>query len=459
MKSIEIKIAYIGGGSRYWARDLLADLGQSTRLSGRIDLYDIDRTAAEKNAAIAAAIFNRPEAKTRFAVRAVRRLSEALRGADFVVLSIEPGPTVMRYADLEVPARHGIVQPVGDTTGPGGIARALRAVPIYTEFGRQIGEHCPQAWVINYTNPMTLCTAALYAEMPRIKAFGCCHEVFHTQDRIADLVGQWFRVPSPPRRQIEVGLNGINHFTWLTAVGWRGRDLMPHLRELAADPVFFRSRARMARANKDAERWFESSGLVGFDLLRRFGALGAAGDRHLCEFVPWYAVDEEELHRWGVILTPYEWRLRRAREVDKDVAFYAGKPLESTEEEGARLIEALAADVPLETNVNLPNRGQAPDLPRGHIVETYARFRRDRVSPLSASPLPPGASALVRRVIDVQQLTLQAALGRNVDVAFQALLLDPLVHLPVDESWTMFKAMLRHMKAYLPRWRLPASDE
>jgi alpha-galactosidase len=455
MKPTEIKIAYIGGGSRHWARDLLADLALSTRLTGRVDLYDIDRTAAEKNVAVAAAMFNRPEARTRFSVRAVRRLSEALRGADFVVVSIEPGPTTLRYADLEIPARHGIVQPVGDTTGPGGIARALRAIPIFSELGRQIAEHCPRAWTINYTNPMTLCTAALHAAAPRIKAFGCCHEVFHTQQHIAGLAGQWFDAPRPPRRQIEIELNGINHFTWVSAAAWQGRDLMPHLRKLSADPAFFRSRAHAARANKRAQRWFESFGLIAFDLLHRFGALGAAGDRHLCEFVPWYALDEAELHRWGVILTPYSWRLGRVRQADQGVAYYAGKPLAPTDEEGAALIEALAGNAPLDTNVNLPNRGQAPDLPLGHVVETYAHFQRDRASPRLARPLPAGASALVRRVIDVQQLTLRAALERDVELAFQALLLDPLVHLSVDESWTMFKAMLHYLKPHLPGWRLP----
>jgi alpha-galactosidase/6-phospho-beta-glucosidase family protein len=455
VKPTEIKVAYIGGGSRFWARDLLGDLAQSQRLTGRVELYDIDRPAAEKNAAIGAAIFDRPEARTRFSVHAVKRLSDALRGADYVVLSIEPGPTEMRYADLEIPAQHGILQPVGDTTGPGGIARTLRAVPLYIEFARQIAEHCPQAWVINYTNPMTLCTAALHAAAPGIKAFGCCHEVYQTQHRLADLVARWFGVQRPPREQIKVELSGINHFTWVTAASWQGRDLLPRLRAFVAEPRFFKSHARAARANKFAERWFESSGQVAFDLLRRFGALGAAGDRHLVEFVSWYAVNEAQLHRWGVILTPYAWRRRRMYEVDRDVAYYAQTQLRPSGEEGVKLIEALAGNARLKTNMNLPNRGQAPDLLPGHIVETNAEFRRDSVEPLVTRPLPAGAAALVRRVIDVQQLTLRAALERDPDLAFQALLLDPLVHLPVDEAWTMFKGMLHHMKPCLPGWRLP----
>ena len=127
-------------------------------------------------------------------------MADALRGADFVVLSIEPGPTEARYADLVIPAKYGILQPVGDTTGPGGIARALRAVPIYTDFALKIERYCPKAWVINYTNPMTLCMAALYAATPKIKAFGCCHEVFHTQKRLAGLVAAWTGISPTPTR-------------------------------------------------------------------------------------------------------------------------------------------------------------------------------------------------------------------------------------------------------------------
>jgi galacturan 1,4-alpha-galacturonidase len=453
VKSTAIKIAYIGGGSRYWARELLADLAQSARLTGEVVLFDIDRPAAEKNVAVANAIFGRPEARTRFSVRAATRVADALRGADFVVLSIEPGPTSLRYVDLEIPARFGIVQPVGDTTGPGGIARALRSIPTYSEFARQIAAHCPKAWVINYTNPMTLCTAALYAAAPRIKAFGCCHEVFHTQDRLAGYVARWFGCPQPPRGEIKVDLNGINHFTWITAASWQGHDLMPRLRALVSKPSFFRSRADEARKNKSAEQYFHSPGLVAFDLLRRFGALGAAGDRHLAEFVPWYAVNEAELHRWGVVLTPFSWRLRRSRKADTRLEEFSTGPLKASGEEGVKLIEALAGIAPLHTNVNLPNRGQSPDLLPGHVVETNAVFRRDRVTPVVAQALPAGPAALVRRVIQVQQLTLKAALERDPDLAFQAMLLDPLVHIPANDAHKMFKAMMRLLAPHLPGWR------
>lgn len=458
MPNVEIKIAYLGGGSRYWARDVMLDLAQSPHLRGRIDLYDIDHASAQKNAGIGNGIFQRPDATARFAVRAVRRLADALKGADFVVISIEPGPVELRYADLQIPLAHGVLQPVGDTTGPGGILRALRSIGTFTAFGEDIATHCPKAWVINYTNPMTLCTAALFAGFPQIRAFGCCHEVFGTQHRLATLVAGWFGVSVPARDEIKLEIAGVNHFTWASAATWEGRDLFPLLRDHIASPGFFSPRraATIARGHRRAERWFTSPGLVAFDLFRRFGALGAAGDRHLAEFVPWYlAHGEDGLMRWGVTATPYAWRLRRRSLRDHPPESYVTRPLQPSGEEGVRQIEALAGCGELFTNVNLPNAGQMPAAPSGFVVETYAHFRRNQVVPAVVRPLPAGAQALVSRIIEVQRLTLAAALRRDVDLAFQAILADPLVRLSTDEAWKMWTAMLRYTRGHLPGWPIP----
>ena len=451
----EIKIAYIGGGSRGWARDLISDLALCPELKGSVDLYDINLESARKNAAISERIFARPEAQTNFKVKAVRKLSEALKGADFVVLSIEPGPMELRYADLEIPAKYGILQPVGDTSGPGGILRALRAIPLFLDFAKAIAEHCPRAWVINYTNPMTLCTAALHAGFPGIKVFGCCHEVFHTQTRLARLVAAWFNVPEPSRQEIHLEIGGVNHFTWATEARWGDEDLFPHLRRMVEDPATFRSREKEARANKKNQRWFEILGDVSNDFFRRFGALGAAGDRHLCEFVPWYVTSEKNLHRWGVILTPYSWRAARWKLVDKPVEFYAERMLKPSGEEGVRLMCALLGRGTLNTNMNLPNEGQAPELPRGHIVESYAHVSADSIRPIVCKPLPSGAQLLVDRIAGVQALTLRAARERDAGLGFQALLADPLVSIPMDDAWRMHREMLAHTREYLPGWNIP----
>ncbi len=447
-----IKIAYIGGGSRYWARDLMKDLALAGLFEGEIRLYDIDLESARRNEAIADRIFSRPEAKSRFKVRAVKTLAACLKGADFVVISIEPGPIEARYADLEIPLKYGIVQPVGDSTGPGGILRGLRSIPVYAGFAASIMEHCPRAWVINYTNPMTLCTRTLYAVAPEIRAFGCCHEVFGTQNRIARLAAGWFGVEKIGRKEIAVDVNGINHFTWVTKASWRGHDLMPRLREYAADPALYGDRTRASRKRTANNGFFRSEGLVAIDLLRRFGVMGAAGDRHLVEFVPWYTTDVATLNRWGVICTPYSYRLKRQTSPDVGADSYSQQSINPSGEEGVQQMAALAGLGDLDTNVNLPNLGQSAGLPLDAVVETNACFRAGSLTPKTAHPLPPGAEALVRRVVDVQEITLRAGLELDLDLAREAILCDPLVNIPTDTVMAMFDEMLRNIAPCLKEY-------
>ncbi len=453
MAKKKIRIAYIGGGSRNWAHFLMKDLALCPHLGGELVLYDIDRAGARANVRIAERIFAHPDAVTSFRTTAARTPREALKGADFVVMSIEPGPITMRHADLEIPARCGIVQPVGDSTGPGGLLRALRAVPIYADYAHRIMNICPKAWVISYTNPMTLCTSALYAAEPKIRAFGCCHEVFGTQSRLAERVKRWFRVPRPKRAEISLDISGVNHFTFATAARWKGRDLFPRLRRELARPGAFRDRTRTARGRKRRGEWFRSDGLIACDLFVRFGALGAAGDRHLAEFVPWYLGSEKELHRWGAVLTPYSYRLANARR-QRRKKYVLPEKLSGSGEEGVAQMLALLGVKPLDTNVNQPNRGQNPDLPLGAVTESYARFRKGSVKPKRAGRLPAALAAHMRHVCENQQLALCAALERDRDLAFQVLLSDPLVKLPTDRAWKMFTQMLRGAKKMLPGWKI-----
>lgn len=450
----ECKIAYIGGGSRNWARHVMTDLALCEHLTGEIALYDIDYPAAERNVELAGHIFGHPDAQTTFAVHACAAAPEALRGADFVFLSILPGPMEMFANDLDIPARYGILQTVGDTTGPGGISRALRTVPIYVDYAHQIMAHCPQAWVINYTNPMTLCTAAFYAAEPQIKAFGCCHEVFGTQHRLAWLAHDDFDTPPVDRREIKTDVAGVNHFTFATRATWHGIDLFPIVERYISRAGFWDDHTAWAQEQSAMGNWFHSQGLIAFDFYRRYGALGAAGDRHLVEFVPWYLRSEADIHRYGVILTPSSYRLGTWRPAIEPPERHDDGHLRHTGEEGVDQIMALLGIAPLDTNVNLPNRGQIPGLPLGAVVETNAQFRRDSLTPVIPTPLPPALLGLVRRVVEGQQLTLQAAIERNLDLSFQALLNDPLCTIPVDRAWEMWNELLRANAAMLPGWDL-----
>ena len=456
---IEIKIAYIGGGSRYWAQLVMTDLALCPHLTGEIALYDIDYEAAMRNVERAERIYSHPDAETTFHVEAYQDVEPVLDGADFVILSILPGPMQMFANDLDIPKKYGILQTVGDSTGPGGISRALRSVPTYLDYAHQIMEHCSDAWVINYTNPMTLCTAALYAAEPEIQAFGCCHEVFGTQRMLADLVARYGDEPAPPRNEIKTDVAGVNHFTFATEATWHGRDLYPLLYRHMQQEGFWRDRTAWSEKAKAEGRWFDSERLIAFDYLRRFGVLGAAVDRHLAEFVPWYLTSEADLHRYGVILTPSSYRMgtwqppqNAPQEETDDESQERNVTLNLSGEEGVMQMLALLGVEPLDTNVNLPNRGQMPNLPLGAVVETNAQFRNDSLKPVTPEPLPEGVHSLVQRIVNVQEMTLQAAIDRDKHLAFQALLNDPLCQIPTDRAWAMFNELLDANRAMLPGW-------
>lgn len=438
----ETKICIIGGGSRQWAIQFFRDLAYNKMTHGSISLYDIDKEAARNNVNVAERAFAVNSSEGRFTVEAVDGLEEALKGSDLVIISIEPGCTECRYGDLVLPEEYGILQSVGDTTGPGGIMRARRAIPLFVDFAKAIGAECPEAWVINYTNPMTLCTAALYEGFPGIKALGCCHEVFGLENFIAKLVSQWFGVPVPDRREIKCDITGVNHFTWFTGVTWKGIDLMPRLKELARNPAIYEDATAKAKDRLKREAWFECDHTIALQLLKDFGALGAAGDRHLAEFLPWFLRSDEELWRYGVIRTPYSWRVSQAAE--KRAKVFKDEELLATlsDEEGVDIMRSLMGDRTLYTNMNRPNEGQVSYLPKGRIVETNCFISENSIVPVVSSDPPLAVQQLVRKASDVQQLTLEAVLRKDDSLLFQAFLLDPLMTLERSKAEELFSRML-----------------
>jgi alpha-galactosidase len=457
---VSIKIAYIGGGSRYWAKMVLTDLALEPALTGEIALYDLDFDAAVQNEVFGRELAAHPDARHPFTVRACRDVADALRGADFVFMSILPGRMQLMAHDLDIPSEFGIHQTVGDTTGPGGISRALRTIPIYTAYAQLLMEHCPRAWVINYTNPMTLCTAALYAAAPGIKAIGCCHEVFGTQKKMAGIIARLWNEPEPKRDEIKLDISGVNHFTFATRATWRGRDLFPLLDQYLKTEYDWSDQTPWSVGQRDEGKFFGSRAMIAWDFYRRFGAIGAAGDRHLVEFVPWYVSSIENLHRHGVVQTPSSFRLGTwqppgnrpaATTVAADTRPFLERPLQHSGEEGVAQLLALVGGPPLDTNVNLPNTGQMPQFAHGIVVETNAQIRHNSITPVIAAPLPDAVRSLVQRVVDVQTLTLQASLRGDPHLALQALALDPLCgHLPLARLEELLHRLLTANREALP---------
>lgn len=437
----DVKVCIIGGGSRLWAIQFLKDLTLQDKVRAHVALYDIDKEAAFSNERVASEIFRINGKEKQLSVSVADSLPEGLLDADFVIIAIEPGAIEIRQADLEEPEAVGILQTVGDTTGPGGLMRARRALPLFFDFAREIERYCPSAWVINYTNPMTLCTAALYKAFPRIKALGCCHEVFHTQTYLAEFFARKKEIAAPDRREIDIDVSGLNHFTFVTKALYKGEDIIPSLSGYASDPDAFPDLTEKARERVREGKWFDSDHLAALLFLRDFGTLGAAGDRHLAEFVPFFLTSDENIWRYGFVRTPYSYRKEEA--IRKRNKVYTAEELiaKASDEEGVDILLSLAGERTLKTNVNIPNNGQVRYLGEGHIVESNGYISADSIVPIVSADPSIAIQGLVRRVENVQDIALEAIWREDKDLLFQAFMLDPLMSLDAGRAEELFERM------------------
>lgn len=456
-KAEDVKIAYIGGGSRGWAWGLMSDLAVCEDMSGDVYLYDIDYEAAKANEIIGNKFNSAEGAKTTWNYKAVESIAEALTGADAVIISILPGTFDEMESDVHTPEKYGIYQSVGDTTGPGGIIRAMRTIPMFEEIAENIKKYCPRAWVINYTNPMTLCVKTLYRVFPEIRAFGCCHEVFGTQ-RLFSIVVKEFFDEDVKREDIKVNVLSVNHFTWLTSATYKNIDLFPYYEKFCAK--YSNGYDTGTVDNNWMNNNFRSKEKVKIELFMRYGYIAAAGDRHLAEFCPgnWYLENPERVEEMCFRLTTVEWRKRDLeRRLAKSAALVSGEravKICETGEEGIQQLRALFGLREMVTNVNIPNQGQIPNLPIGAVVETNAVFRANSLRPVFAGPIPTEIYPLVSRVCSEQELVSKAIAERNVDKIFEAFVNDPLVTCGFADARKMFKEMCENTKKYLTMYDL-----
>lgn len=425
----DVTIAYIGGGSRGWAWTFMTDLALEKQLSGTIRLYDIDKDAAKANEIIGNSIKGRKEAVGKWDYVVSNTVEEALTGADFVVISILPKTFDEMEVDVHMPERLGIYQSVGDTAGPGGMIRALRTLPIFYEYAKEIERYCPDAWVINYTNPMSLCVKAMYDAFPGIKAFGCCHEVFGTEKILAQIVAEKLGLEKIDRHEIEVNVIGINHFTWFDYASYKGIDLFPIYREFIKD--HFEEGLDERDANW-ANSCFACKHRVKMDLFNKYGLIAAAGDRHLAEFMPgdMYLKDPETVRSWGFDLTSVKWRKEDLQNrLAKSGRLVRGEEqinLLPTGEEGILLIKALCGLTRIVSNVNIPNTSrQIPNLPEEAVVETNALFGRDSIRPIYAGEMPENIRELVMPHIENHERILEASKTRDVNLVVESFMNDP----------------------------------
>ena len=411
----------IGAGSTVFTPGLLRDLARSPLADGfDVRLVDLNADAAETMGQLGSRIAKRAGSRMRVSAHTDRR--EALPGATFVVTTIAVGSAAGWRADLDIPAKHGVHQTVGDSVGPGGVLRALRHVPELVAIARDIEELAPEAWLVNYSNPLTANVRAV-RRTTGVRAFGLCHGTMHTKAALAAELGV-------AGAELQAVFAGLNHLCWLLDIRVGTEDLYPRLRELAG---------KRAIGGRDAAS-DPREGLhqpVSADLLSTFGRYPAPGDRHVSEFFADYlGVPADGSLAWG--LQGGQDMTRRYIDEKSDLwdrlraQAYGDAELEiGGNQEAERLVaiaEALLTGRDLvELAVNVPNRGTIPNLPAEAVVEVPALVNGSGVTPLAVGELPAGIAAVLSARAKQQEITVEAALARDPALALEALALDPLV--------------------------------
>jgi alpha-galactosidase len=403
-----MQITIVGGGSRQWGPKLVTDVLNTPSLAdAALVLHDIDEASLPPMEAFARRAIDATGVPA--TVRTTTDRRAALDGADYVVVTISTGGFASMAHDLDVPARHGIRQSVGDTLGPGGLSRALRNIPVLVDIARDMEAICPDAWMLNITNPLTALTRAVNRETS-ITAVGLCHEVTIASWMIAIACGV-------RAEDLEMTVTGVNHLPWITALTIEGDDGFTRLR-----------RALEERA--EAEFYARENALK-LALLDRFGALPGAGDRHVAEFFPGVLTEASGWgKRWGIELTTIADRERDEaayREgLDRMAAGEAAIPTWQSGELVAPLIDSRCTGTRRDMPLNIPNTGQAPYLPHDVVVETMCAVDGDGVRGRDAPVPPRPCAAWTRRHVDVQELTVEAAVTGDRDLVYAAMHLDPL---------------------------------
>ena len=449
-----MKITIIGGGSYCWTPILVRDILFTPGLEGsEICLEDIVPKHLKDLHACAQAIVRQAGKEKEFTVTATLDEKEALRNADSVILTITTGGYDAMAHDLRIPYEFGIYQPVGDTIGPGGLLRALRNIPVVVGIARNMERNCPDAWLLNISNPMSTLTRAVWRETD-IRCIGLCHELYGTLRMLEKFLGaeDW-------RRDFDCVTVGVNHLPWITRLRYRGRDAFPVIRRKWAQWGAGSVKAKDA-AGTALDETLLGSQQVKFALFRDFGCFPAAGDRHLVEFFPYFLTDEmQHGAAMGVALTTIEdrrekWTPRWQQNVREITQGKKKMEPRVSTEATAKVAAALAGIGDWVDVLNLPNLGQIPDLPREAIVETMGLVQREAAYGLPVGPVPPEILTQLQRFVTIHELTVEAAVKGDRDLALRAMLLDPLCGTVkrYGDLERMLDKMLKAERRWLPQF-------
>jgi alpha-galactosidase len=423
-------LCFVGAGSAEFTRQLLRDLLEFPDLGPlTLVLHDNDPqrlTLAEGVARIAVERHGRPAT-----IRATGDRRAALDGADFVINTINVGGHAATVTDFEVPASYGLRQTIGDTLGVGGVFRGLRTFPVLDQLATDMAAVCPQAWLLNYTNPMAMNVQYLAVRHPDLRVLGLCHSVFWTVHDLCELI-------KVPLDEVTFHSAGVNHQAWVLRWERNGQSLYPLLDERIANDAELRRRVRV-------------------DMYRRLGYYPTETSEHSSEYVPWYLHDPAEIERLRIPVDDYlQISADNLAEIEAlgplvEAGHYV-EPEEEAAEYAPQVIHSMVTGTPRTIQVTVPNHGLVDNLASGAGVEVPCSVDGDGARPVPVGALPPQCAALNRQFLSVVELTVRAAAEGRPELVRQALMVDPNTSatLSLEDIWSLADDMVAAHGTLLP---------
>ncbi|GAA0105172.1 alpha-galactosidase MelA [Paraclostridium sordellii] len=429
------KITFLGAGSTIFAKNVLGDCMLTEALRDfEIALYDIDEKRLDESYNMLS-IINKTLNKSRANINKYKDRKEALRGAKYIVNAIQVGGyDPCTIIDFEVPKKYGLRQTIGDTLGIGGIFRGLRTIPVMLDFAKDIEEVCPDAWLLNYTNPMSMITLAMI-KGTKVKTVGLCHSV---QTCASDLLSKL----NMSTEGVSYKIAGINHMGWLLEITKDGKDLYPEIKK----------RAKTLGKHDD---------MIRFELMKQFGYYVTESSEHNAEYLPYFIKNThpELIEKYNIPLDEYPRRcisqIENWDKRKKDLVNNEKITHKRTKEYASYIMEAIETGRPYTFGGNVLNIGLITNLPNDCCVEVTCLADKNGITPCYVGELPIQLAALNRTNVNVQLLTVEAALTRNKDYIYYAAMLDPHTssELSIDDIKNLVDDLIKEHGDWLPKFK------
>ena len=448
------KITFMGAGSTVFVRNVLGDcMCRKSLEDAHFALYDIDATRLEESAYIIGVINkNLTGGKAKITTHlGPENRKAALDGADFIINAIQVGgydPSTI--IDFEIPKKYGLRQTIADTLGIGGIFRGLRTIPVMLDFAREIEKVAPNAWFLNYTNPMSILTGAMLRGSS-VKTVGLCHSV---QVCALSLLRTLGLDESEERlAKLQTKIAGINHMAWLLEIKEDGKDLYPELKKLAAQ--------KLKTWLKEKDKTKKSTNMIRLEMMLRFGYYVTESSEHNAEYAPFWIKNNypELIDKWNIPLDEYPRRCINQIESWKkyfdELKADPNLTHKLSHEYGSGIINAIVTNEPYTIGGNVLNKGFIPNLPSEAVVEVPCLVDRNGIQGTYVGNLPTQCAAMNTTNINPQLLTIEAALTRSKEKIYQAAMLDPhtAAELSIDDIVKLCNELIAAHGNMLPKYK------